>query len=26
MSGILLEELGRRGHEPLLEKVSGKLG
>ena len=25
MSGILLEELGRRGHEPLLEKVSGTI-
>ena len=25
MSGILLEELGRRGHEPLLEKDSGTI-
>jgi putative sterol carrier protein len=25
MSGILFEELGRRGHEPLLEKVSGSI-
>jgi putative sterol carrier protein len=25
MSGMLLEELSRRGHEPLLEKVSGTI-
>jgi len=25
MSGILFEELGRRAHEPLLEKVSGTI-
>jgi putative sterol carrier protein len=25
MSGVLFEELGQRGHEPLLEKISGSI-